>query len=266
MKSAQINEFHHSLKGVNHIYVVGSGKGGEGKSTISVNLAAALLLRGNRVGVLDADIYGPSISPLMSAHDPSLTPDKCPALSVQNFGIQLITLEGLMPRKQAGSLQGKAVAKTMGRLIRKVELNNLDFLIVDLPSGTGDIQNMVLEALNPDGAVIVTTPHQVCREDVQRCINMFEQQDVPITGLVENMVSWTCEKCGHVESFYTGLADRWCQVETIAVLPMDRSVWESAQKGVPLVFDAVNSDLKRTFDRVAARLEYKHIELSLSKK
>lgn len=265
MKSAKKNGFHHSLKHVHHIYLVGSGKGGVGKSTISVNIAAALLLRGNRVGILDADVYGPNIPLLLGAHDPSLTPDKRALLPVQEFGIQLISLESLMPRKQVISLEEKAVSRTMGRLIRQVEWGNLDFLIVDLPSGTGDIQNMVVEALNPDGAVIVTTPHQVCREDVQRCISMFEQQGVPITGLVENMVSWSCEKCGHVESFYTGLADRWCQIETIAVLPMDRRIWESSQKGVPLVFDAVDCDLERTFDRVAARLEYKQIETGPSK-
>ena len=251
MKSAKRNRFHHGPKDVHHIYLVGSGKGGVGKSIISVNIAAALLLRGNRVGILDADIYGPNISLLLGAHDPSLTPDKRQLLPVRDFGIQLISLENLMPRKPVVSLEGHAVARTIGRLIRQVDWDNLDFLIVDLPSGAGDVQNLIVDALNPDGAVIVTTPHQVCREDVQRCISVFEQQGVPITGLVENMVSWTCEKCGHVESFYAGSADRWCQIETIAVLPMDRSIWESSQKGIPLVFDAVNSDLERTFDRLA---------------
>lgn len=260
MKPAKKNGFHHGIGDVRHIYLVGSGKSGVGKSTISVNIAAALLLRGNRVGILDADIYGPSIPRLLDAHDPLPTPDKRPLLPARAFGIQFISLERLLHRQQVISLGGKTVARTLGRLIRQVDWGGLDFLIVDLPSGTGEIQNMIVDELNPDGAVIITTPWQIYREDVRRCISMLEKQNIPVLGLVENMVSWTCEQCGHVHSFYTGLTDRWCKIETIAVIPMDRSIWESSQKGVPLVFDAADSDLGRTFNRVAARLEYKHIE------
>ena len=156
----------------------------------------------------------------------------------------------------------------MERLMRQIEWDNPDFLIVDLPSGDRQIQDMVVKVLNPDGALIVTTPHQAFREDVLQHICMLQKQGVPIIGLVENMVSWSCEKCGYVESFYTGLTDRWCQIETIAVLPMERSIWESAQKGVPLVFDSVNSvsgaepdsDFGQTFNRIAIRLEYKTVE------
>jgi len=265
MKPEKKKGFHHDPRDVKCIYLVGSGKGGVGKSTISVNIAAALLLRENRVGILDADIYGPSIPILLNAHDAPPMLDKGSFLPVQASGIQLVSLERLIPRQQVVSMGGNAMARTIGRLIRQVDWGNLDFLIVDLPSGTGPIQNMIVEALNPDGAVIITTPRQIYREDVQRCIRMFEKQGIPVTGLIENMVSWTCERCGHVDSFYTGLTDRWCELETIAVLPMDRSIWESSKKGVSLVLDAIDSDLGRTFDRVAARLEYKDIETNGSK-
>nr|WP_320013738.1 P-loop NTPase [uncultured Desulfobacter sp.] len=254
MKTVNKNEF------VHQIYLVSSGKGGQGKSTIAVNIAAALLLRGNRVGILDADIYGPAIPRLLGAHIPILPPDKKTPLPMQNFGIQILSLESLVSDRPGVLMREKANPGTMERLMRQIEWNNLDFLIVDLPSGARDIQDMIVKTLTPDGAVIVTTPHQACREDVRQHVCMLQQQGVPIIGLVENMVSWCCEKCGHVESFYTGSTDRWCQIETIAVLPMERSIWKSSQKGVPLVFDPVDTDLGQTFDRIATRLEYKHIE------
>ncbi len=112
-------------------------------------------------------------------------------------------------------------------------------------------------AITLRGKAVVTTPHEVARQDVHRCINMFEKRGIPITGLVENMVSLACKECGHVESFYSGIGDRCCDIKTIAVFPMDHGIWESSKKGVPFVFDAIGSDLERTFDRLAERLEYR---------
>lgn len=256
-----MNRFKHhelcnGLREVQHIFLVGSGKGGVGKSTVSVNIAAALLRRGNRVGILDADIYGPSIPFLLGTHDMPIMVENGSIIPVQVFGMQMISIGSLMPRKQAINLRGKAVLGTIQKFLRQVDWGRLDFLIVDLPSGTGDIQITIAKESKPNGAVIITTPHPLVREDVHRCISMFKQQDVCITGLVENMVSWTCGKCGHVESFYAGKTDRWCDVETIAVLPMDRSLWESSINGVPFVLNEIGSDLGRTFNRIAALLEF----------
>ena len=247
MKTVKTNGISH------HTYLVSSGKAGQGASTIAVNIAAALSLRGNRVGILDADIHFPAILRLLGAHTA--------AFPVQAFGIQIFAFERFVPGAQSDPVvRKKRIAGTMEQLISHIDRDHLDFLIVDLPSGDRQIQDVVVNAFAPNGAVIVTTPNEANRKDLQQHVCIFQQQGVPIIGLVENMVSWCCEKCGHVESFYTGLTDRWCQIETIAVLPMERGIWQSAQKGVPLVFDAINSDPGQTFNRIAVRLEYKHVE------
>lgn len=246
----------HGVNGVHHIYLVGSGKGGVGKSVITVNIAAALFQRGNRVGILDADIFGPSIPVLLGIGGVQLGRSGRWMVPVQASGIQVVSMGNLVPGKSAVTLRGKEAVRMVRRLIRQVDWGGLDFLIVDLPSGTNEISATLAEESDPDGAVIISTPDKAAREDVHRCISMFEQQGIPIVGLVENMVALACENCGHVESFYTGITDRWCHIETIAVLPVDRSIWSRSKKGGPMVFGALGSDLRQTFDRIAALLEY----------
>jgi len=244
-----------SLKQVDRIFLVASGKGGVGKSTVAVNVAAALHRRKYRVGILDADIYGPSIPILLGAHARPQVLDQEVLMPVQAHGMKLISMGNLIPRDNAVAWRSQLVNGTVLQFIRKVNWGQLDFLIVDLPPGTGDIHMTISREMHPDGVIIVSTPQIVAREDVIRCINMFENMKLPLTGLVENMVSWTCKNCGHEHPIFTGKDNQWHDLEKLATLPMRQNIWACSERGIPYYDATEDPDMKKAFDRIADALE-----------
>ena len=244
-----------SLKDVDRIFLVASGKGGVGKSTVAVNVAATLRNRDYRVGILDADIYGPSIPLLLGAHTAPQVLDQEVLMPVLAHGMKLISMGNLIPRENAVAWRSQLVTGTVLQFLRKVNWGKLDFLIVDLPPGTGDIHMTIAKEIKPGGVIIVSTPQIVAREDVVRCINMFENLKLPITGLVENMVSWTCKKCGHEDAIFTGTDEKWHNLETLAKLPLRQNIWDCSEKGIPSYGVTDDPAMKNAFDRIADELE-----------
>ena len=244
-----------SLKNVDRIFLVASGKGGVGKSTVAVNVATALNRRNYRVGILDADIYGPSIPLLLGAHASPQVLDQEVLMPVLAHGMKLISMGNLIPRENAIAWRSQLVNGTVLQFLRKVNWGKLDFLIVDLPPGTGDIHMTISKEIRPDGILIVSTPQIVAREDVVRCIHMFENLKLPITGLVENMVSWTCKRCGHEDAIFTGTNDQWHNLKKLAALPLRQNIWDCSEQGIPCYDVTEDPAMKKAFDQIADALE-----------
>jgi len=245
----------HSLKDVKRIVMVASGIGGVGKSTVSVNLAAALSRRGCSVGILDADIYGPSVPALLNAHSKPQVIDNEMLLPVTTHGMKIISMGNLFPRKKAIAWRGQLVSGTILQFLKKVSWGRLDYLIVDLPPGTGDVQLTITKAVQPSGVVIVSTPQQVAREDVFRCISMFKDMKIPIIGMLENMTAWTCEHCSHVQSIFTGSQEPWDDLPLLGRLPLDKEIWRCAERGVPYMREKSRTEIHRILNHVADILE-----------
>ena len=219
------------------LLAVGSGKGGVGKSTLSANLAIALSRLGRKVGLVDADIYGPSQPRLMAnegrrpeARDSKLVPVPTP------YGVPLLSMGHLVQPGQAIAWRGPMTANAMGQLI-DAEWGDADTLVVDLPPGTGDVQLTMMQRYKPDGAVIVSTPQDLALMDAARAINMFEQGDVPIVGLVENMSGYLCPHCGEAsEPFGQGGAEAAARSMGHAFLgriPLDLTIRQDSDAGRP---------------------------------
>jgi len=220
-----------------HLLAVGSGKGGVGKSTLSANLAIALSRLGRKVGLVDADIYGPSQPRLMAneghrpeARDGKLIPVPTP------YGVPLLSMGHLVPPGQAIAWRGPMTANAMGQLI-DAEWGDADTLVVDLPPGTGDVQLTMMQRYKPDGAVIVSTPQDLALMDAARAIQMFESGDVPIVGLVENMAGYLCPHCGEEsEPFGQGGAEAAARSMGHAFLgriPLDLTIRQDSDAGRP---------------------------------
>ncbi|MGY6276321.1 iron-sulfur cluster carrier protein ApbC [Methylomonas sp. MgM2] len=227
------------LPGVKNIVAVASGKGGVGKSTTSVNLALALAAEGAQVGILDADIYGPSIPTMLGlSGQPEVLDGKFMVPKV-SFGIQTISIGYLVDPDQAMIWRGPMVTGALQQLLTQTQWSNLDYLIIDLPPGTGDIQLTLAQQIPVSGAVIVTTPQDIALIDAQRGISMFEKVNVPILGLIENMSIHICSNCGHEEAIFGqggGLAiAKKNKVELLGSLPLDINIREMADSGRPTV-------------------------------
>jgi len=185
------------LAGVRHIIAVGSGKGGVGKSTTSCNLAVALVAQGLRVGILDADIYGPSQPRLFGSEG---KPDFLPSgmiAPIDAFGVRMMSIGFLVDDSQPVIWRGPMISSVIGKMLREVAWGELDILLIDLPPGTGDVQLTIGQKAPLDGAIIVSTPQDLALIDARRAIAMFEKLAVPVLGLIENMSSFCCPNCGH---------------------------------------------------------------------
>lgn len=227
------------LRGVKNVIVVGSGKGGVGKSTVSVNLAAALAKAGARVGILDADIYGPSIPTMLG---------NCARIEMQGdkyrpallHGIQAMSIGYLAQQDEALIWRGPMLAKALIQLIDITAWDNLDYLFIDLPPGTGDIQLSLVQKIPVAGAVVVTTPQQVATLDAQKALRMFARTNIHVLGIVENMALHTCSQCGHTEAIFgeggaTTLAKE-AQTPLIGQLALDKNLCLASDSG-KTVFD-----------------------------
>lgn len=225
------------LRGVKNTIAIASGKGGVGKSTVTVNLAIALSRAGARVGILDADIYGPSI-PMMLGH--------CEPVAVQNerylpaiaHGIQAMSIAYLTDAEEALIWRGPMLAKSLLQMLDITLWDDLDYLFIDLPPGTGDIQLSLVQKIPLTTAIVVTTPQNIATLDAQKAIKMFARTGIDVLGLVENMATHTCSACGHQEAIFgTGGAERLCsqfQIPLLGQLPLNSSVRERADEGQPI--------------------------------
>ena len=248
------------LPAVRHVVAVASGKGGVGKSTVAVNLAVALGALGARVGLLDADVYGPSI-PLMLGEDrqPEFDPVRRVVRPFERHGIRFMSLGFLAPREEAVIWRGPMVMKAIDELLRNVDWGTLDVLVVDMPPGTGDAQLTLSQKVRLSGAVIVTTPQDVALADAIKGIAMFRKVGVPILGLVENMSYFACSHCNaRTDIFGHGggrrQADR-LQVPFLGEIPLDPAIRAGGDEGRPLVAATPDSPQALAFLEIAAAIE-----------
>ncbi len=224
------------LKGVKNAIAVASGKGGVGKSTVSVNLACSLAKSGARVGILDADIYGPSI-PTMLGGRQSVQMNGEYYQPIQAYGIQAMSMGYLSHDEQALIWRGPMLAKALIQMMNITLWDNLDYLIIDLPPGTGDIQLSLVQKIPLVGALVVSTPQQVALADAQKALNMFAKTNINVLGLVENMSMHTCSKCGHQDAIFgeqgLGELSEQYNVPILAQLPLDKTIQADCDQGHP---------------------------------
>ncbi len=246
------------LKGVKNVVAVASGKGGVGKSTVAVNLALAWTAAGARVGLLDADIYGPSL-PLMLGlvgQHPS-SPDGKRIRPLAAYGLHAMSVGFLVDPAEAVVWRGPMVTSALTQLLNDTEWGELDYLVVDMPPGTGDIQLTLAQKVPVAGAVIVTTPQDIALADARKGVAMFEKVAVPVLGVVENMSMHVCSNCGHVEHIFgSGGGARMAQeykLELLGELPLDVRVREEADGGRPTVVAAPDSERAAAYMRTARR-------------
>ncbi|MCX8567153.1 MAG: ATP-binding protein involved in chromosome partitioning [Glomeribacter sp. 1016415] len=227
------------LPHIKNIIAVASGKGGVGKSTTAVNLALALAAEGASVGLLDADIYGPSQPMMLGLEGKPESKDGKSMEPLERYGIQVNSIGFLVETDTPMVWRGPMVTSAFDQLLRQTNWRELDYLIVDMPPGTGDIQLTLAQRVPVTGAVIVTTPQDIALLDAKRGLKMFEKVQVPILGIVENMSTHICSNCGHAESIFgAGGAEQMCKqfgVELVGSLPLDMSIRERTDAGCPTV-------------------------------
>jgi ATP-binding protein involved in chromosome partitioning len=246
---------------ISRIIAVSSGKGGVGKSTVAANLAASLAAGGARVGLLDADVYGPDI-PLMFGEKrrPKVTGTKGQEkiVPLDAHGVLLMSLGFLLEEEQPAIMRGPLVSGILKQFLEQVEWGELDYLIVDMPPGTGDAQLSLVQTVNVDGAVMVTTPQEVSTGDVRRAVRMFERVRTPIVGIVENMSGYTCPHCGeHADLFGRGGGERLAAEMNVAFLgaiPLDIAVRVAGDTGAPTALSASDSPAGQAFAVIAQRV------------
>ncbi|MDO5620406.1 MAG: Mrp/NBP35 family ATP-binding protein [Paracoccus sp. (in: a-proteobacteria)] len=246
------------IPGVRHVIAVASGKGGVGKSTVSANLATALAAQGRRVGLLDADVYGPSQPRMMGVSGRPASPDGQTIIPLQNHGVTMMSLGLLVPENEALVWRGPMLMGALQQMLFQVQWGDLDVLIVDLPPGTGDVQLTLAQKTPLDGAIVVSTPQDVALLDARKAIDMFHKLKVPILGLVENMSTHICSNCGHEEHIFGhgGVAQEAAQmgVPLMGEVPLHLSVRVAGDSGTPVVLAAPDSPQAQVFQNIARGL------------
>ncbi|WP_041703328.1 iron-sulfur cluster carrier protein ApbC [Pseudogulbenkiania sp. NH8B] len=249
------------LPGVKNIIAVASGKGGVGKSTTAVNLALALAAEGARVGLLDADIYGPSQPLMMGLQGRKPETDGKSLQPVVNYGVQTMSIGYLVDTDQAMVWRGPMVSQALQQLLNDTRWDDLDYLVIDMPPGTGDIQLTLAQKVPVTGAVIVTTPQDIALLDARKGLKMFEKVSVPILGLVENMAIHICSNCGHAEHIFgSGGAAKMTEeygVELLGSLPLDLAIRQAVDEGKPSVVADPNGPIAAAYQAIARRVAVK---------
>jgi ATP-binding protein involved in chromosome partitioning len=246
------------IPGVHRILAIASGKGGVGKSTVSANLACALAAEGRRVGLLDADVYGPSQPRMLGISGRPASPDGKTILPMRNHGVTMMSI-GLMTNEgQAVVWRGPMLMGALQQMMFQVQWGALDVLIVDLPPGTGDVQMTLAQKAHVDGAVVVSTPQDVALLDARKGIDMFQQLNVPIHGMIENMSTHICSNCGHEEHVFghggvRAEAEK-LGVELLAEIPLDLNIRLAADGGAPIVVSNPQSSQAKAFRDISQTL------------
>ncbi|MEN5182116.1 iron-sulfur cluster carrier protein ApbC [Comamonas testosteroni] len=249
------------LPGVKNIIAVASGKGGVGKSTTTANLALALAAEGARVGVLDADIYGPSQTMMLGVSGKPESTDGKTMEPKLNHGVQVMSIGLLVDQDQAMIWRGPMAVQALEQMLRQTNWNDLDYLLIDLPPGTGDIQLTLSQRVPVTGAVIVTTPQDIALLDAKKGIKMFEKVGVPILGVIENMAMHVCSHCGHVEHIFGADGGKNMaadfQLDYLGALPLSLQIREQADSGTPTVVAAPTSEAAGIYRQVARSIAVK---------
>jgi ATP-binding protein involved in chromosome partitioning len=252
------------LPAVKNIIAVASGKGGVGKSTTAANLALALAAEGATVGVLDADIYGPSQPMMLGLSGRPESEDGKTMQPMMGHGIQVMSIGFLVEPDQAMIWRGPMATQALEQLLRQTNWRDVDYLIVDLPPGTGDIQLTLSQRVPVTGAVIVTTPQDIALLDAKKGVAMFEKVGVPILGLIENMAVYCCPNCGHTEHIFGAEGGKRMAAEYkmdyLGALPLTRAIREQADSGQPTVIAEPDGEVAATYRAIARKVAVKIAE------
>jgi predicted ATPase, nucleotide-binding protein mrp len=252
------------LPQVRNIIAVASGKGGVGKSTMTANLALALAAEGATVGVLDADIYGPSQPVMFGITDKPQTPDGKSMEPLENYGVQVSSIGFLIDMDTPMVWRGPLVVQALEQLLRQTNWRDLDYLVIDMPPGTGDVHLTLSQRIPVTGAVIVTTPQDIALLDARKGYKMFEKVGIPVMGVVENMAMHVCSNCGHVEHIFgEGGGKKMAEdygLEYLGGLPLDIRIREQADSGRPTVVADPDGDLAQQYRKIARRVAVKVAE------
>jgi len=241
-----------------NVIAVGSGKGGVGKSTTAVNLALALRQLGAKTGVLDADIYGPSVPMMLGLSGRPESVDNKTIEPLRAFGIESMSIGFLVENEAPTIWRGPMVTSALMQLFLDTRWDNLDYLLIDLPPGTGDIQLTLAQKIPVAGAIIVTTPQDIATLDARKALKMFEKVKVPVLGIIENMAMYTCSQCGHVAHLFgSGGGQRIAQryhVPLLGALPLDSTIGQQGDSGTPIVVAEPASIAAKAYLKAAQQL------------
>lgn len=262
----QVQKGINSIKGIKNVIAIASGKGGVGKSSTAANLALALSYEGANVGILDADIYGPSQPKMLGiAQKPNSTDGKSMDPLIAH-GIQAMSIGFLVDQETPMVWRGPMVTSTLEQLLKETNWNDLDYLIIDLPPGTGDIQLTLAQKIPVTGAIIVTTPQDIALLDARRGLKMFEKVNIPILGIVENMSTHICSNCGHEEHIFGKDGGvKMCvdyNTELLGSLPLDINIRKDLDAGKPSIISNPNSQISEIYKSIARKSALKVAELA----
>lgn len=254
-----INIKKHEIEGIKNIIAISSGKGGVGKSTTAVNLALALQAEGARVGILDADIYGPSIPKMLGVEGAKVTSsDGKRMLPIESYELSAMSIGFLMDEKDATVWRGPMASRALGQLLNETEWQGIDYLLIDMPPGTGDIQLTLAQQIPVAAAVVITTPQDIALADAAKGISMFNKVDVPVLGVIENMSYHVCDNCGEkAHLFGDGGGKRLSQefnTQLLGQLPLNMQICEDADNGKSAVIENSAGDIAQNYRRIAAKM------------
>ncbi len=250
-----------AIAGIKHVIAVASGKGGVGKSTVAANLAIALQQSGAAVGLCDCDLYGPSIGLMFGANERPMATEENRIIPIERYDLKLMSMGFLLDDSAPAILRGPMVTKYTQQFLRQVEWGNLDYLILDLPPGTGDIQLTIVQTVALAGAVIVTTPQEVALIDARKAATMFQKVNVPVLGLIENMSYFLCPSDGQrYDIFGNGGGEREAarlKVPMLGQIPIDIPTREAGDRGQPITRADETSAVAQAFRKIAQQLQQK---------
>jgi ATP-binding protein involved in chromosome partitioning len=258
--SVDVGDAEEVLAGVRNVIAVASGKGGVGKSTVAVNLAAGLAEMGASVGLFDADVYGPNVPRMVDADEHPKATEEETLIPPEQFGMKLMSMDFLVGEEDPVIWRGPMVHKVLTQLWEDVEWGRLDYMVVDLPPGTGDTQLTMLQSVPVTGAVIVTTPQEVALDDARKGLEMFGEHETPVLGIVENMSTFECPDCGSEHAIFgsgggRAFADE-VEMPFLGEIPLDTAIREGGDDGRPLVLeDGATGDALRSFARRTADMQ-----------